>query len=85
MELPPRRIATQTALPLAMTQDSPPVTDDQSWREGEHAIEITTTKMAVGGYFRSVCACGDFTSRPCGSQEKAIELGIKHRESEGSR
>lgn len=84
MELPPRRIATQTALPAAMTQDSPPVTDD-AWREGEHAIEIVTKAMAVGGYFRAVCACGGFTSRPCGNQRKAIELGVKHRETEGSR
>lgn len=43
-----------------------------------HAITVKQKIMAVGGYFRAHCACGEFVSRPCGTEEIAAGLGQRH-------
>lgn len=43
-----------------------------------HAIVVNQQAMAVGGYFRSHCSCGEFVSRPCGTAEIAAEKADRH-------
>lgn len=43
-----------------------------------HAISVDFIEMAVGGYLRSSCSCGEFTSRPCGTEEVAAQKAERH-------
>lgn len=40
-----------------------------------HELSLTTTPMAVDRYYRTVCSCGAFRTRPCALPAKAWELG----------
>jgi hypothetical protein len=45
----------------------------------EHVIEITVKQVTDWSkYYRAVCSCGEYHSRPCGLERVAVRFGAAH-------